>query len=44
MFAAVAADATGDGKRVLAHLNALEEDDDDTAVLKAKLLMDRHDL
>lgn len=43
MFAAVAADANGDYSKVLAHLNALDEDDEETALLKAKLLINKED-
>lgn len=41
MFAAAAADANGDEGKVLMHLNALDADDIDTALLKAKLLCNR---
>lgn len=43
MFAAAAADANGDDGKVLMHLNALDEDDSDTVLLKAKLMLNRHE-
>jgi HemY protein len=41
MFAAVAADAAGDDDKVLVHLNALDDDEVDTALLKADLWLRR---